>query len=273
MLRIELLESLSIFELWNPWTALILIGIAGVYLYLVRINRQAIQDSKPVTVKTMAYFITGLLIYYIAQGSPLSLLGHHWLFSAHMMQQSLALFVVPPLILLGIPEWLLRTLLPEVLRKKVLPLLLNPILAVFIFNGLLSFYHFPLIYDGIMSDHTGLLKNGSHLILFISAFQMWWVIIEPLPELARMSDLKRLGYVVLNGLLLYPACALIIFANDIIYKTYFNAPQVFTFLSPLGDQQLGGVIMKIMQEGVFIVALAYIFKHWYRRERTSGDEI
>jgi putative membrane protein len=98
---------------------------------------------------------------------------------------------------------------------------------------------------------------------------MWWVIVCPLPEMDRLSELLKVTYIVINGLLLYPACALIIFADDLMYKTYAHAPQITELLSPMDDQQLGGVIMKIMQEGVFVVLLALIFKRWYRRENAK----
>ena len=75
---------------------------------------------------------------------------------------------------------------------------------------------------------------------------MWFPVFCPLPELNRLNDLKKMAYIFGNGVLLTPACALIIFADSIIYDMYANVTVPFAHLSPLDDQQLGGVIMKII---------------------------
>jgi putative membrane protein len=62
-------------------------------------------------------------------------------------------------------------------------------------------------------------------------------------------------------------CPLIIFADRVLYETYANAPVVTDLLSQLDDQQLGGVIMKLMQEAVYGLTLATIFYRWYYAER------
>ncbi|WP_260115434.1 cytochrome c oxidase assembly protein [Paenibacillus hexagrammi] len=69
-----------------------------------------------------------------------------------------------------------------------------------------------------------------------------------------------------------PACALIIFAQSVIYDMYDNVVVPFAHLSPFDDQQLGGVIMKIIQEIVYGSVLAFIFFRWYRRERKQEDD-
>jgi putative membrane protein len=259
----------SFSDLWSPWVFVIAIGIAVLYFYKLGKYESQVNNGGRVPMRQKACFIAGLGVFYLAQGSPLNFLSHHYLFSAHMMQQSLILFVMPPLILFGLPAGLIKGILDVPWIKKMLPIAVHPILAVVVFNSLLSFYHFPFIYDWLMSDRAMVFGTLYHAILMLSAFQMWWVIVGPLPELDRLSELLKVTYIVINGLLLYPACALIIFANDLIYTTYAHAPQLTEWLSPMDDQQLGGVIMKIMQEGVFVIALALLFKKWYRRENVK----
>ncbi|MNQ80476.1 Cytochrome c oxidase caa3 assembly factor [compost metagenome] len=112
-----------------------------------------------------------------------------------------------------------------------------------------------------------------HTMLLVTAFIMWFPVFCPLPELNRLNDLKKMAYIFGNGVLLTPACALIIFADTIIYDMYDNVTVPFAHLSPLDDQQLGGVIMKILQEIIYGATLAYIFFRWYRRERKDEDEL
>lgn len=42
-------------------------------------------------------------------------------------------------------------------------------------------------------------------------------------------------------------------------------------MSLLHDQQLGGVLMKVIQEIVYGVMLFYVFIEWYRKERDEEN--
>jgi len=53
---------------------------------------------------------------------------------------------------------------------------------------------------------------------------------------------------------------------------YQGVPTVFEWLPSVDDQQLGGVIMKIVQEIVYGIALAHAFFTWYRLERKGDDD-
>ena len=50
-----------------------------------------------------------------------------------------------------------------------------------------------------------------------------------------------------------------------------SGPETFSSMSLIHDQQLGGVIMKIIQEIVYGVFLAYAFFQWYRREQDQTE--
>lgn len=253
--------NMSFSELWSPGMILFIILIATLYLFIVDQKENHLFDKSPVSTGKKVLFLSGLLIIYISLGSPLNFLGHHFLFSAHMIQQSLLLFVAPPLILLGTPAWVVR---PILRWRAVRVFFVNPWISVIIFNLLLSLYHFPIIFDASLKNH--ILGSAFHITLFITSFLMWWGITCPIPEFDLLSGLKKMAYIVVNALLLYPACVIIIFSKNLLYTSYLEAPQIIDLFSQQDDQQLGGIIMKIMQEGVQIVALAWIFRQWYRLE-------
>lgn len=48
---------------------------------------------------------------------------------------------------------------------------------------------------------------------------------------------------------------------------FIRKPEMFNTLPPLEDQQLGAVLMKIIQEAVYGTYLAVIFFQWVRTER------
>ena len=281
------LDQFGFQALWSPWFLLLMISIIAAYLILTGPLRSRFEGSAPVGAGRITLFISGVIIYYIAQGSPLYLLGH-LIFSAHMMSMSLSYLIVPPLILLGIPVWLLRPLLKYKGAGRIWRFLTHPILTLFMFNALFSLYHFPVVFDFIMTHY--LIHTIYYILLLFSAFLMWWSIVCPLVEMERLSELRKMGYIFANGVLLTPACALIIFANAPLYGTFsdphvwakalgycvpqdsafligsFAGPDFFAVMPPLEDQQLGGVIMKLMQELIYGIILAFIFFRWYRRE-------
>ncbi|MFH5187207.1 cytochrome c oxidase assembly protein [Paenibacillus sp. TAB 01] len=260
----------SFAELWGPAVLLVIVIIGWLYAMAIRKWRLQFPESEPVKRKQELYFYTGLLLYYIAEGSPLSYYGHHFSFSAHMLQQSILYLIMPSFILLGTPGWMLRPLLKHKVMDKLMRFVTSPLVSLFTFNMIFSFYHIPIIMDTLMANE--LLHNIYNTLFLLAAFQMWFPVFTPLPEYNRMSELWKMAYIFVNGILLTPACALIIFAGEPMYASYEHVSEQFLFMSVLNDQQLGGVIMKIVQEIVYGIALAYTFFRWYRMERKKDEE-
>ncbi|MEF7440678.1 cytochrome c oxidase assembly protein [Paenibacillus lautus] len=249
-------------------------GTGGIFYYAVvicslpiisRTFTASFYQSEPVSTRQKIWFISGLFTFYIAVGSPINSFSHHVLFSAHMLKQALLYFIMPLFIYLGTPAWLIRPILKTKFAMKFLPIFNQPILAMFLFNSALSLYHFPVVFNKLME--IPLAGSIYHMFLIFASFQMWWPLICPVPELDKLSNVKKLGYIAANAILLYPACVAIIFAGNILYDPYVNAPQLLPFLSPIDDQQLGGIIMKMTQEAAFVVTLAIISARWYRKEK------
>ncbi|TBL69954.1 hypothetical protein EYB31_34670 [Paenibacillus thalictri] len=231
-----------------------------------------------------AGFALGIFLFYFALGGPLNLLGHFW-FSIHMLQQSILYLVVPPLILAGLPaKFYSRTLQIPVVRS-VIAVGGNPIVALLLFNGLFSFYHVPVIFEAAMSNYA--LHNMLHILLLVTAFGLWWPV-YCLAGRQMLSPLKKIGYIFLNGLMLTPACGLIIFANEPLYAIYTGdthllclpfysltvnqKPFELPWLTQLADQQLGGVVMKIVQEISYGIMLGYVFFQWFRKENADDQD-
>lgn len=258
----------SFFDLWSPEVILITLLLAILYFTITGPLHKRFENATPATTKQRWLFVFALILFFAAEGSPIQYYGHHYLFSVHMLQQSILYFALPPLTLLAMPEWLLE----RIFRPKPLQYLLNgmthPLVAALLFNSLFSFYHVPFIFDAAMANHT--LMTVYHLILVATAFGMWWPIVSPLSDNKhQLAGLKKLAYIFANGVLITPACALIIFANEALYQSYINAPILYSGQDPHSDQRLGGIIMKLMQEAVYGGVLAYVFYNWYKREKQN----
>jgi putative membrane protein len=286
------LSYFSFEELWSPFfffgVALTAIG----YLYWTGPWREKhLPDEPPVTTSRRMLALCGFALFYLAQGGPLELLGH-LNFMFHMINMSLSYLIVPPLVLLGTPAFIWRKLFGAAFWRKW-RWITSPILALILFNGLFSFYHVPVVHDFIMTNYA--VHAVYYAILLIAAFIMWWHVTCPVPEWNRLSELRKMGYIFANGLLLTPACALIIFAGEPLYRVYTDpfiwadamgyciggnasallelveGPSAFSVLGPFEDQQTGGIIMKLVQEVMYGSILAYVFYQWFRKERDTEE--
>ncbi len=287
------LEYFSVADLWSPLFLVFMLLLTVGYLLVVGPLSEKLPGAKPVSWMKKSMFIAGMFMLYLAQGGPVSLLGH-MMFSFHMLTMALSYLVAPPLIMMGMPDWLWRVLL-KVNPLRSLKFLAKPVVAALLFNGLFSLYHIPAIHDYVMLHFN--VHRLYYIVLFITAMLMWWTLLNPLPESQKGSSLGKMGYIFLNMVLLTPACGLIIFASQPIYATYsdpniwaeamgycisgdpaaildkFGGPTFFNLMSPQVDQQVGGILMKFIQEIIFASILAYVFFNWYKKENREDDDV
>lgn len=255
------------FDVWNlvnPTTLLLILAVGVLYLMVTGPWRHRWGENlEAPTTKQRFLFFSGLAFLYVS-GGPLHSFGH-LLFSAHMLEMSFDYLVAPPLLMLGLPAWFYRPLFRGRVRKRIFSVLTHPLLTLLTFNGLMSVYHLPLVFDTIMT--SGWLMTVAHTVLLISSFMMWWPMTCPLPERDQLSPLQKMAYIFADGVLLTPACAMIAFSQILLFDTYQGAPQVFAFLNHLHDQSAGGVLMKIVQEIAYGTVLGRTFFRWVREQR------
>lgn len=286
------LEVFGFRALWSPFFLAALIAILVGYFLITIKFREKFLTSEPLTRKEAALFTTGIVLLYFIKGSPLDLMGH-LMFYAHMIQMAMLYLVIAPILIVGIPKWIWRNVLNQKLVKPVFQFFTRPLIALVLFNGMFSFYHVPLIFD-VIKTNMWLHASYTSLLFVISIF-MWWPLVNDLEEYQTLSGIKKIGYIFADGILITPACALIIFADSPMYATFsdptawmqalelcvpqttlaslnLSGPEMFNSLSLIDDQQLGGVLMKIIQEIVYGVVLAQVFFKWYRKDAAEGKK-
>lgn len=285
------LDMFGFQALWSPYLLVTTILITVTYFYITGKGRHRFKDSEQISNKQRTFFLVSMILFYLVKGSPVDLLSHLML-SAHMTQMAILYLVIPPILLMGMPAWVLRKIINLPVVKPVFRFISKPLIALLFFNVLFSLYHIPVVFDTIKVD---MLYHTTYMtVMFVGAFIMWWPLVNPLPEEQRLSGIKKIGYIMADGMLLTPACALIIFADQPLYATYsemtawlaalelcvpagtlagldLGGPEIFNALPLVEDQQLGGVIMKIIQEIMYGSILAYVFFGWAKREREKDE--
>ncbi|MPQ26121.1 cytochrome c oxidase assembly factor CtaG [Bacillus paralicheniformis] len=287
-----MLGSLEIFgfrALWSPFFLGAVVFITVLYFFLMK---RFGSEEERVSRKEIGLFLTAMFLLYASKGSPIDLLGHI-MFSAHMAQMAVLYLIVPPLIILGIPPWFWKKVIFLPIVKPLFQFFSKPLIAIIVFNGLFSMYHIPLVFDFIKTD--AVYHAVITVLIFIAAFFMWWPLVHKVEELPQMNGLLKLGYIMADGILLTPACALIMFSDTTLYSTYsdpaawaeamklcvpldtlsgmtLTGPEMFSSMPVLEDQQLGAIVMKIIQEIVYGTFLAIIFFGWARKERAKDEK-
>ncbi len=258
---------------WTEWhvhssVILGLLILGGAYLYGAGPLRERFGWAETIEPSRVAAFFGGLLVIFLALEGPLHELAESYFFTAHMTQHLLLQLAMPPLLLLGTPDWLLRPLFrsPKVVRLG--RLLVHPVTAFALFNVVLVGWHLPPLYDLALEHHN--LHVAQHLTFMVTAVIAWWPLLGPLPELPRPHASVQMIYLFAQSVPMGFLGATITFAGEPTYAFYAEAPRLWG-ISALVDQQLGGVLMKSAAGVVFLVALSVVFFTWFAREEREAE--
>lgn len=186
---------------WN--IPLLVLTILLTSMYILYVKRNPSPNTKFVQ---PILFLIGIWLLYFIIGSPLLALSY-LSFSLHMIQMSFLFFIIPPLILLGIPESFYEKVEASPLKKKMNAMILTPKLALISFAVLFLLYHLPNVLS-VITDYPGLQKTYV-ILLFLLSFRMVWPIASPNPRDRFLTD-KRKKYLWQSSMYIMPACMIFI---------------------------------------------------------------
>lgn len=290
------LQIFGFTALWSPYFLLFVFGIGLLYFLITGPFRHHFTESIKPLLKEKVLFYLGLILLYVIKGSPIDLLSHI-MFTAHMIQMALLYFVFPILIIKGIPNWLWKKIVYAPFIHPIFNFFTRPLVALLIFSSFLALYHMPAIFD--FSKSNIFIHSFITVVILIAALFMWWVVMPPLEEYEVLKPGLKIFYLAASAAIVTVACALIIFASTPLFSAYssegawiqamslcvpvdvldglapsISGPELFSPLSTLHDQQLGGVLMKMMQEVVYLfVAGRIFFSTWFTRDSMKVDPL
>ncbi len=210
-----------------------------------------------------------LVVLLAALNGPLHDLSDSYLFSAHMVQHLILTLLFPPLFLYGLPADVVRRILGPPWLRRVSARLVRPVAAAAIFTVPIALWHLPLFYEAAMRHHG--VHVAQHLVFLATSVVMWWPILSPVPELPRASYPAQLLYLFLLGIPMSIVGAMITLADAPLYPFYVEAPRVWG-LSPMADQQIGGLMMWVPGGLIFWLAMTVVWFRWSAREEQGTGE-
>ena len=266
---------------WTSWTihwstVVGLVALGGLYLWGARrVQASAAAaglDVPALRVGQQVAFFSGLLVIFASLNGPLHDLSDYYLFSAHMVQHLLLSLAVPPLLLVGTPGWLLRPLLEQRLIGRIARAITRPTRCFIIFNVVIAAWHLPPMYNTAMAYHP--VHIVQHLTFMAASMLMWWPFLSPLPELPRLAYPGQMLYCFLMVIPMSIVAIYIAMADHVLYPAYSVAPRVWD-ITPLSDQQIGGLIMWVPGGLLFYVVMTFVFFKWAGRDTdtTAGAQV
>ena len=247
----------------------ILIGTAlimGIYLYAVGLLRKPYRLIDGVTGRQVISFYLGVLVIFFALVSPLDEIGDRYLFSVHMVQHLLLTMVGAPLLLIGTPEVLLKPLIRPGFVFRIAKFLTYPLMAFFLFNADFWLWHIPVLYDATLTNQN--LHILEHITFIVFGVINWWPMFSPLTEdLPPLSIGGRVLYLFFSGMPVVALGAGLTFAGP-LYAPYLEAPRLWG-LSAATDQQLGGLIMWVPGNIIYIIIVSILFIRWMQQQEAK----
>lgn len=253
----------------DPPVIIGLIGMSALYLWATSDSeRRHYPNAAPVSAWQMTSFFLGLLAFAVALLTPLEPLSDSFLFSAHMVQHILITVVGPPLMLLGVPRWLYEAIARGAGRVwRGWMFLTGPLVGFVLFHGIFTFVHFPEFYNAALRDEN--IHILEHVMMWSAAFVGWWCVLAPTRELGALSQPLKGLYLLAGTVPGQVVGAIITFSDSVIYDEYLHASRVWG-ISPIADQQIGGLLMWVGVGTFFLIAALIVFFRW-GIEQTSAD--
>ena len=270
---IALLHGVTEFS-WTRWpihpsTVIGCAVVLGAYFAAIGPLRRKYGWAERVETWQPICFTSSILIMLLASNGPLHELSDLFLFSAHMVQHLLMTLLMAPLMLAGIPEWLWRVMIRRTVGFGVARVLTSPLVAFGVYNVVFAGWHFPMFYNWALENHN--VHIVQHIMFIVAALFMWWPVMEPVPELARLITPLRMVYLFAISIPMSVVSALITLSPEVLYTWYGGADRIFN-LTVIEDQQLGGLIMWVPGALIFWVAISILFYRWAKAANREEEE-
>jgi putative membrane protein len=201
---------------------------------------------------------------------PIHPLAEHYSFAVHMLEHEVFVYVAAPMMLLGVPDWLVRWAVVERSWYPVVREATRPFAAGAIYTLVLLVGHWPALVNE--TTHNDPFHFLMHLVLYLSALALWMPVVNRLPEFSRLGRAGTLLYLFIVSVPATLPTVMLIFSAHVLYSAYSAGPEYLGW-GFKADQEMAGAIMgAVVQLGVWVLA-AYNFFAWWAEEQREEQQL
>lgn len=252
-------------------------GLLVAYFWSLRVHGPLFHpkpgEKSASTAKKLS-FVGGVTALFLVSGTAWHDIGEQGLFFFHTVEHMVHAFVVAPLLLLGVPDWMFRMLLRHRAVRWVVSRLGRPLVAALIFNAAFALIHWPVIVDAMVQAPT--VHAISHFLWLAASLVMWLPVASPDHDLVRpLSPPAQMGYLLVMTILPTVPSSFLTFGETPLYRVYETFPRLWG-ISAVDDMQVAGLIMKIGGGFLLWAIITVKFFRWAaaenRKELAGPDE-
>jgi cytochrome c oxidase assembly factor CtaG len=256
-------------QIWT-WRYTPFIGVwvvAGTFIggYLLA-HRRA---GRPVDPRLLRRWVLGVVALFLVSEWPIGQLGVGYLATVGIARYIVYTFVAAPLLLAGLPDWLVARWFPDGSRRRqALAAVTSWPIALLVFNAVLFGTHLPIIVDTLKVTQLG--SFGVDVLHLGAALIWWWPAMQQVPAENAIEEPLRAFYLFASSVLMFVPAAFLTFSPLPLYGLYELAPPLWLGFDPTADQQAAGIIMNIGGGLVLWAIIATLFLRW-AAEREAED--
>ncbi len=252
---------------WQPhlatWLILVAVvgAVAGAHRRALRSAAHPVPWSRAERIK----FAMSIASAALALTWPIADLAAHWSLCALVLQRSLLILAVAPMLLAGLPFDVVRALSRPALVDSALLRVSRPPIAVICVTALVVV---PMAPPLVAAQSSSLIARGVFDLVAITAGLILWLpVIGRVPGIPRPKPMIRMIYLVAQAVVPVFLSFIFILAVHPLYPAFAGSTQVVG-LRPLNDQQVAGFISKLSFLLTLLVAAAVIL---YRSPDSDDD--
>jgi putative membrane protein len=243
----------------DVWLVMSALGI-GYWWALTRLGPRVVPQGQEIASRRMkVWWYTGLALTWACAEWPIHDLAEHFSYAVHMGEHLMFTLVCAPVMLLGLPPWLVRWLVVDRPWFKPVRFICRPLPALVLNALMLGLTHWPAVVDE--TTHNEWFHFGVHLALFGSALALFMPIINRVPELPRLSRPGAILYLFFQSMAPIPPTLWLVFSQTVLYKAYLPG-LAYLGWSPTGDQEVAGSLMGVVTPLMLWGVMAYLFFKW-----------
>jgi putative membrane protein len=256
----------------DPTIAVYIIVLTAAYLAWVGplSRRRPGHENRPVTKGQVRWFLLGQVFLLIALGPPVDDWSHFFFSSVHMLQHLVLMFVVVPCWIKGTPPWVYDPIINNKWGRHALTLLPRAVPAFLVASLIIVLWHIPQFYNLTLENEF--VHALQHQFFLVTGFLFFWPLMSPIAESPQLSAPMKCVYLFLQTIPSGVVGAGIVYSAPGLYPHYAEASVRPWGISIAEDQQMGGLIMWVGMNSVFLILLSVIFLRWAKDEERKDRE-